>query len=1083
MPLDSQGSSLFNLALDAMVIADDRGQYVEANPAACRLLNLTRDQILGRTITDFCVRPPDLDVGLAQHQLQGEMTLRGGHGEARVVEYVTTPDFCPHFHLSIWRDVTQFRQAHDQLQENHTRLQPLAQPQLDPTPSMLDSMLDNIDGVVWSVELPTMAIQYVNAAVEGLSGYRAEAFLDSPELWRSLIYPADRPKIEQGWRQVGSHAQFAIEYRIIRLDGELRWVCDRSRVIYNSEGAPVRLYTVTIDITEQKQTEEALRLSESRLRAIFHQAALGINQAALDGRFLQANQAYCAMLGYSEAELLQLRYQDVAHPDECQATEAAIAKLYAQEATSVSLEKRYIHKDGRVIWTNIVLSILWDADGQAVSDIAIVQDISDRKRTEQALAEERSLFINGPTIVVRWGASAGWPIEYISPNVQTELGYVPKTLIEEQVAFADLMHPDDVERVQAEIAAATAAQAPCFARQYRLRHANGEYGWIDSFTRVIYGPDGAVSQFLGYIQDVTERKRTELALQESEATKQAMLEAIPDLLIRINRQGLYCDFISGGEITLYPHNTDAEIHFPRSIYDMLPQDLADQRVHVTHRALDTGERQIYENQLVINGEIHYEEARIVPINPHEALIMVRDITDRVAAQLALQESQRRFEAIFNQMYQFMGLLTPDGILLEANQTALNFAGLERSDVVGRPFWETSWWQISEAIQVQLKQAIAAAAQGEFIRYEVMWQGANRQVITIDFSLRPIFDEHGQVVLLIPEGRDITTRKQTEEELRRTKSILEQTNSVARVGGWELDLQQSNLHWTPVTRAIHEVEADFEPTLATALDFYPEGANRDRIIAAVTQARQTGQPWDEKLKIITAKGNFRWVRVLGQAEFRQGNCVRLFGAFQDIDAQMQTELQLQALTQQLQQANGELNRIATTDALTQLANRRHFDQLLAQEWARAARNKTPLALIMCDVDHFKLYNDHYGHPAGDRCLQQVALLLQDHIQRPGDVLARYGGEEFVVLLPKTALTGAIAVAARIKASFAKAQLPHGFSPVANHITVSCGVASCIPPGQNLASELLAAADAALYQAKLAGRNRYNIGTMNPADNLD
>lgn len=127
---------------------------------------------------------------------------------------------------------------------------------------------------------------------------------------------------------------------------------------------------------------------------------------------------------------------------------------------------------------------------------------------------------------------------------------------------------------------------------------------------------------------------------------------------------------------------------------------------------------------------------------------------------ALQESDRRFRAIFNNTFQFTGLLTPDGILLEANQTALSFAGLKLEDVVNRPFWETHWWTISPQTQEQLKQAIVRAAQGEFIRYEVDVIGANNRVATIDFSLRPLQNEIGQVILLIPEGRDITQRKQT-----------------------------------------------------------------------------------------------------------------------------------------------------------------------------------------------------------------------------------------------------------------------------------------------------------------------------------
>ncbi|MBW4483233.1 MAG: PAS domain S-box protein [Tildeniella torsiva UHER 1998/13D] len=1076
------------MALDAMLIANDQGQYVEANPAACNLLNCGRDQIIGRTIADFCVLPSGANLSqqwqafLAQGQMQGEIALRVGNGEERIVEYAATANISPHLHLSILRDITERKQAEalrehlnqvlaQQVKERTEELRGV-QTRLDHEHSLLDGILSNIDGVVWSLDLQTMATRYVNSAVETLYGYSKEAFLTAPGLWRSLIHAADQPKIEQFLGQLRDRDRFDLEYRITRADGELRWVRDRSRVIYDSAGNPARLDRVTTDITEQKQLEEALRLSESRLRAIFQQAALGINQAALDGHFLQANQAYCDMLGYSEAELLQLRYQDIAHPDECQETEAALAKLYAREAASVALEKRYFHKDGSVRWTNLVLSILRDADGRAISDIAIVQDISDRKQMEQAFEEERSLFIGGPTVVIRWGPTDDWPVEYVSPNVQAQFGYEPSDLVQGRVAFAALIHPDDIAQMQVEVSGAVAAQTPFHATEYRLRHASGEYRWIDEFTRIIYGADGTVVKFLGYIQDITERKETALALQKSEATKRAMLAAIPDLLMRIDCHGLRYDFISGGEITLYG-NIDPQR--PQSIYEMLPRLLADQRLHFIRQALDTGERQIYEYTITVDGKPYYEEARIVPLEGDEALVMVRDVTGRVMAEKALRESQQRFQAIFDQMYQFIGLLTPEGILLEANQTALAFGGFNREDVVGRPFWEAGWWTLSLETQSRLKQAIATASQGEFVRYEVQIQGADQQLITIDFSLRPVLDDQGQVVLLIPEGRDITQRKRMEEELQRTKIFLEQTSAIARVGGWEVDLQQEMVYWTPTTQEIHEVEADFKPTLAMALDFYLEGINRQRITAAVEQCRHTGQPWDEKLQIVTAKGNLRWVRSLGQAEFITGNCVRIFGAFQDIDAQMRVEMQLQELTQELQQANEELNRIATTDALTRVANRRHFDQVFTHEWVRAQRATTSLALIMCDVDYFKPYNDHYGHPAGDRCLQQVAHLLKAHIQRPGDVLARYGGEEFVVLLPQTTLEGAMAVAARIQHQFTQARLPHGFSSVADHITLSFGIACCVPRSETLPSGLLAAADAALYQAKLAGRNRYCIGT--------
>ncbi|MBE9007864.1 PAS domain S-box protein [Fortiea sp. LEGE XX443] len=159
-------------------------------------------------------------------------------------------------------------------------------------------------------------------------------------------------------------------------------------------------------------------------------------------------------------------------------------------------------------------------------------------------------------------------------------------------------------------------------------------------------------------------------------------------------------------------------------------------------------------------------------NPVRLVGSLADIDHRQQIELALQESERRFRGIFNNTFQFTGLLNVDGILLEANQTALNFAGLQSEDVINKPFWETHWWTISPEIQEQLKQAIASAAQGNFIRYEVDVLGANHQIATIDFSLRPLQDETGKVVLLIPEGRDITERKQIELEIIRSRDLRE-----------------------------------------------------------------------------------------------------------------------------------------------------------------------------------------------------------------------------------------------------------------------------------------------------------------------
>lgn len=184
--------------------------------------------------------------------------------------------------------------------------------------------------------------------------------------------------------------------------------------------------------------------------------------------------------------------------------------------------------------------------------------------------------------------------------------------------------------------------------------------------------------------------------------------------------------------------------------------------------------------------------------------------------------------------------------------------------------------------------------------------------------------------------------------------------------------------------------------------------------------------------------------------------------------------------QLEESNRELQRLSSLDGLTGIANRRQFDKMLDQEWQRALRNCTELALIMIDIDFFKLFNDSYGHQAGDDCLKAVALTLDRIVHRPSDMVARYGGEEFAAILPETDMEGAMRVAEKMRDTVARLNMRHDASKVSDKITLSIGVASMNPRGGDNPDILLAAADDALYRAKHAGRNR--IEAANPDTTL-
>lgn len=175
--------------------------------------------------------------------------------------------------------------------------------------------------------------------------------------------------------------------------------------------------------------------------------------------------------------------------------------------------------------------------------------------------------------------------------------------------------------------------------------------------------------------------------------------------------------------------------------------------------------------------------------------------------------------------------------------------------------------------------------------------------------------------------------------------------------------------------------------------------------------------------------------------------------------------------ELDQLSRELTLISREDALTRLANRRHFDEVFAREWSGSLREGMSMNLVFVDVDYFKRYNDHYGHQAGDECLARVAGALATQAKRGADFVARYGGEEFVAFFPRTNNTGLAAIAQRMIDTVDELGIPHAASDAAPHVTISVGIAAITPLPGMTSETLLQAADAALYKAKQAGRHRY------------
>ena len=245
---------------------------------------------------------------------------------------------------------------------------------------------------------------------------------------------------------------------------------------------------------------------------------------------------------------------------------------------------------------------------------------------------------------------------------------------------------------------------------------------------------------------------------------------------------------------------------------------------------------------------------------------------------------------------------------------------------------------------------------------------------------------------------------------------------------------------------------------------------------------SNEPFD-KVKAFKEGGNdyitkpFNIDEVIVRVENQLQIC-RLKAELQRKNARLEQELLMrESIEKKLLDLNEQLSKLAAVDGLTQIANRRTFDDFFTREWQRGQRDKQPLSLIICDIDYFKLYNDNFGHLLGDICLKKVAKTIANTVMRPADLVARYGGEEFAVILPQTPAHNALQVAKAIGQEIEKLAIPHPKSQVSDYLSLSLGVSCAIPQPKYTKKQLLVAADKALYQAKKQGRNRAILKAIN------
>ena len=742
------------------------------------------------------------------------------------------------------------------------------------------------------------------------------------------------------------------------------------------------------------------------------------------------------------------------------------------------------------------------------------QEISERIHTEEALRDSEYRYYKLAKVA---------PVGIFHTDAQGHCLYANQRWCEiTGIPLAEVLgeswtqsiHPDDRERVVTEWYQAT-QENQLFQSDYRFQHPNGNTTWVIGQVCPEKGENGEIKGYIGTITDITERKQAEEALRESREKYRVLFQVFPIGISITDETGKIIEANPASERIL---GVSIEEHTQRKFdnqhWKIIRPDgtsmPADEYASV--RALK--EKRIIENVelgLVKPGhEITWINvtAAPIPLENHGVAIAYFDISERTRVEESLRQSEERYRRLFNSGNDaiFVYGVTTTGLpthYTEVNDIACQILGYTREELLQLSPLDTYAPKKSEEIPALIKQLFAK----QHHLFEMLMQTKNGRKILVEINAH-LFELHGQPTIL-STVRDITERQQTLEALRQQFLRERLMGTIQSRIRQSLDLKE--ILNTTVTEVRHFLQTDrvviyrFEPdwsgvVIVESVDqqwtrtlgraFLDTCLAKESLIQLYTQGRIRAVE-----DIHTAGLQECYVNFLAQYQVRANLVVpilqgeRLWGLLvaqhcaqkrqwlageiellKQLATQVGIAIQQAELYQQLEAANQELKRLATLDGLTQLANRRRFDEYLEQEWRRLAMEQKPLSLILCDIDFFKRYNDTYGHQAGDDCLKQVAEALCRAVKRPADLVARYGGEEFAVILPYTNDAGALCVAEFIREEVRNLRLAHGNSTVSPYVTLSLGVAGMIPRLDTTPAVLIAAADAVLYEAKARGRDR-------------
>jgi PAS domain S-box-containing protein len=465
-----------------------------------------------------------------------------------------------------------------------------------------------------------------NRACELISGYTAAEVLGR-HFWDLLLPPENMAAVRASFLQLRAEDfPQALEYVWVVRDGSRRRIAWSNTALRDDLGRIEYVIGTGIDITGHNQIEEALHQSEGRYRSLVESAKDAIFTLATDGTITSLNSAFEAITGWPRDQWLGASIAPLVIEEDLPDAIAVMRRVLVGETPDV-FELRICSRSGALVSGECTLTPQLQ-QGQVVGVLGIARDITERKRAQQALRDTeiqfRTLVEQLPAITYVAALDAASSTIYTSPQIEMFLGFSQAEWMADHQLWLKQIHPDDQERVRAELERSQATGVP-IPSEYRMLTRDGRVRWFRDQAVIVRNDDGQPLFLQGFMFDITERQQAEAALRASEARNRALIDAIPDLMFQMDRDGVYRDYKAEHAFDLA---MPPEMFLGRQVFDVLPDGLARRTMDSIECALRTGAPQIFEYQLLLGQDVHDYEARVVVSGEDEVLAIVRDITQR-----------------------------------------------------------------------------------------------------------------------------------------------------------------------------------------------------------------------------------------------------------------------------------------------------------------------------------------------------------------------------------------------------------------------------------------------------------------------